>query len=124
MRRHVGDVGDPKLVRTHRSKVAIDEVGSRSSVDATSGGRHTSFSPADADDAGLAHEPPHASNADLHLVFVTKVTKNARRPVRAARACVEVLDALEQSCVFDGASGRRTFSVRVVAARGDTKHPA
>ena len=48
---------------------------------------------------------------------------NARRPVRASRARMEVRDALEQPRIFDRPSRRRAFHVRVVATRGDTEHP-
>ena len=121
--RHVGDVGDPELVRPRRREVAIDEVESRPAVDVAPRGRDASLSPADADKLSLPHEPRHAADADPRLAFFDKVAMNARRAVRASRAHMEVLDALDRPRVFDGASRRRAFHVRVVPARGDTEHP-
>jgi hypothetical protein len=71
----------------------------------------------------LPHEPSHASNTDLYLILLAEVTVDARRPIRASRARMEVIDALEQPRVFDGTRRRRACHVRVVAARTDTEHP-
>jgi hypothetical protein len=101
VRRHVGDVGDPELVRTGGSEVAIDEVRGRPTVEVAPRGLRASLSPADADNPSLPHEPADASNADLHLVFLDKVAMNARCSVRTSRARMKVLDALEQPRVFD-----------------------
>lgn len=106
-RRHVRNVGNPKLVRTVDIEVAVDEV-ARLFFDDTSNRRLAFASTRDADDAVRPHDARDAVPSDtLVRLLLDEILEDADRTVRAVRRRVMTSDALEQLCVRHASLRRR-----------------
>ena len=119
---HVRDIGDPQRIRSLRVKVSPDQVRCRRRFGAAHGGDAV-FAPRHASYPRLSHQPRHAFWTDSLAILLHEVLVDARRPVCAPRAAVEVGDAVQKLDVPHRPSARRTPHVGVIAAGRDAQQP-
>ena len=104
--RDVGDVRRPRLVRSGRAKVALDQV--RSDPDARQPDRRApALARRKPGHAGRSHQSLHALASDLDPVFEPQLGVDPAGAVGALRRRVDLLDPLRQPRVTQRPVGRR-----------------
>jgi len=98
---HVGDVGDPQLVRAGRGELAVDQVRGRLGLGVLLGDRERPLAPVTPDDLGFAHQPGDPLLADPDP-GVGELGVDARRAVDLAVVIEGIADLLGQHLIGDG----------------------
>ena len=88
-RRHVGQVGEPELVRGLGDEATLDQVGRRRLLRIGNGRPPLLATPGDALQLELAHQAGDALAADVDLVLVGQLELDPRRTVGLQRAVVD-----------------------------------
>ena len=118
--RHVSDVGDPELVGCIGLESTLDEVRCPTSrVVAARGPRP--FAPRYPCQVHLSHQSSHSLASDMDAVL-GEFGVNARCPIGATAALMDVADARLEDIIALPAPRRLTVSPRVEPARGDAEH--
>src|SRR5690606_24644488 len=122
LRRHVGNIGDPELVRCVGRKVPFDEI-RRGAPVLASACCDDPTATADAAQALGPHEASDALTADADAPRL-QLRVDPWSAVGAARAVVDDLDLLGQRSVLLYSPGRLSLLPRIVPAGGDVQHAA
>ena len=119
--RHIGDVGDPELVRPGRAEVAVHQVRRRSCLLVAPGRHRPAIPVTGTDQASLPHQPRNPFAAVL-LAMPLQFGMDAGRSIRLARAGVHRAHSLQQRRVSRGMDRRRAVNPGVVARLGHAEH--
>ena len=120
-RRHIRDVGNPKLIWSRRREVAIHQVRRRSSILVAPGRRWPAMPVAGAHQPGPAHQPRDPFAA-VSLTSAPQIGVNAWRAIGLARAGVHGPNPFQQRSVGHRVVGRRSLPPSVETSLGHAEH--
>src|SRR5208283_1067801 len=118
----VGDVGHPQAVGLRREEVALDQIGGRARVAIAHGGVNP-LAPAGADQTGPFQQPRHSLTPYFNALC-SELGVDPWRTIGRMRALMNRTHANAQLRVGAAARRRRPLPPCMVAAGGDTQHPA
>ena len=111
--RHVGDVGDPELVRFLGMKVPVDQIAGRPGP-LVAEGRAGTLASADAGNACRFHQPLDPLAADMDAL-IDQLGLDARCAIGLSGGLVDRRDAIHQPRIGLGTRARSTIEPPIVA---------